>query len=90
MTSSADYKNSILFQMIRFDQINMHHATHAAEYFRRRMDMMQTDTQWEHFIQKGGQKYFWWSFRVFGQNNVLEGPEKPHAQNFDKIRIGKI
>ncbi len=29
-------------------------------------------------------------FEFFGQNNVLEGLEKPHAQNFDKIRIGKI
>jgi hypothetical protein len=29
--------------MIRFDQINMHHAIHAADYLRRRMDTMQTD-----------------------------------------------
>ncbi len=39
------------------------------------------NTQWEHFIQKGGHKYFWWFFQLFWSKLYFLGSKKtPHRK----------
>ncbi len=46
--------------------------------------------QWEHFIQKGGQKFFLFKFMIFGVEIMFSMVMRISRQFFDKIRPGQF
>jgi hypothetical protein len=46
--------------------------------------------QWEHFIQKGGQKFFLFKFMIFGVEIMFSMVMRISRQFFDKIRSGQF